>query len=483
MAGLTWDQRTRLAYLIIETKRRLQEERTLNYLPYRPQIRFHATGRNFRHRLFQAGNQLGKTKSMMEEVAFHLRGRYPTGWRGKVYPKAVNFIVSGETYVLMRDTLMKMLFESTQAMKTGKDYNGMVPHRDLIRWQTNTQVSGALDYVETRHSTGGVSRVKFLSYEQGRKSFQAVTIDEAFLDEEPPPAIYEEVIIRSSNGQLKRQSTMTFTPMQGRTSVVRRFEKEEDRLEKSRSRTMMGIWDVGHYNAKEKRDYLNDYEPHTREARGFGKAVAGDGAVFPLNARALRVQVPAPEGDWWWLAGIDFGYTHPAACVQMLRSPEGVFYVANTWSGKRKSPTQIARAVGNWGSPPFVWPHDGNRKDQYKAEGKGIWTLFEEEGMRMASSHVLNPSGDNRKSWGLSKMLTLMQDDKFKVSYKLTDWFDEFESYHYMENGRPTDEFDDLMSATRYCIMGFHTGMAERIVRKKMRDTQTQDEEESWMAQ
>ena len=49
-------------------------------------------------------------------------------------------------------------------------------------------------------------------------------------------------------------------------------------------------------------------------------------------------------------------------------------------------------------------------------------------------------------------MLQRMQSGRFKVFHHLEDWFGEFNIYH-RKDGRVVKESDDLISATRMCVM------------------------------
>lgn len=49
-----------------------------------------------------------------------------------------------------------------------------------------------VDTVTVRHVTGGTSRVKFKTYDQGRTRWQTETLDWVWFDEEPPQDLYTE---------------------------------------------------------------------------------------------------------------------------------------------------------------------------------------------------------------------------------------------------------------------------------------------------
>ena len=72
-----------------------------------------------------------------------------------------------------------------------------------------------------RHKGGGLSQLSFKSYERGREKWQGETLHFVAFDEEPPLDIYTEGLTRTNatDGIV----WITFTPLLGMSSVVKRF--------------------------------------------------------------------------------------------------------------------------------------------------------------------------------------------------------------------------------------------------------------------
>ena len=91
----------------------LEEKRHYNqwdtYVPYKKQREFHKC--SARERLFEAGNQLGKTYDGGMEVAYHLTGIYPDWWEGKRFPpnRPIKAWVAGESGESTRDNPQRIL--------------------------------------------------------------------------------------------------------------------------------------------------------------------------------------------------------------------------------------------------------------------------------------------------------------------------------------------------------------------------------------
>ena len=99
-----------------------------------------------------------------------------------------------------------------------------------------------LDIIRVNHVSGGTSIIGLKTYAAGREKFQGETLQWVWLDEEPPIDIYTEALTRTNVGA--NPVWMTFTPLLGVSSVVKRFlhEKSDDRY-----KVVMTIEDVGHY--------------------------------------------------------------------------------------------------------------------------------------------------------------------------------------------------------------------------------------------
>src|SRR6185312_7020534 len=119
-----------------------------------------------------------------------------------------------------------------------------------------------LDSIKVQHVSGGTSIIGLKTYAAGREKFQGETLDCVWFDEDPPPDIYTEGLTRTNVGA--KPVWMTFTPLKGVSTVVKRFlhEKSDDRF-----KVVMTIDDVGHYTAEERKRIIASYPAHELEAR------------------------------------------------------------------------------------------------------------------------------------------------------------------------------------------------------------------------
>ena len=183
---------------------------------------FHEAGAKHRERLLMAGNQLGKTLAGGFEVAMHATGRYPEWWQGKRFDRPTVGLGVWCHWRSWRDTVQKVLVG-----RSGQEGTGAIP-KDAIAELVNARgTPDLLDTIRVNHVSGGVSIIGLKTYASGREKFQGETLDYVWLDEEPPADIYTEALTRTNVGA--SPVWLTFTPLQGVSTVVKRFLHRDNR--------------------------------------------------------------------------------------------------------------------------------------------------------------------------------------------------------------------------------------------------------------
>ncbi len=176
-----------------------------------------------------AGNRVGKSDIGAFSTTCHLTGLYPHWWRGRRFKEPVACWASGDTGETTRDIIQKKLLGSVAAIGTG-----FIPAHLIVAKTKRSGISNAYEMVWVRHvPTGRVSTVNLKSFNQGRISFQGTAQHVIWLDEEPPMDIYAECLLRTTKtsdfpgGMI----LLTFTPLQGRTVLVKQFLADAVRLD------------------------------------------------------------------------------------------------------------------------------------------------------------------------------------------------------------------------------------------------------------
>lgn len=213
-----------LADVLAEKQRRTRnrierffpDEGPLRRALYGPHLEFFAAGAKYRTRVFLAGNRCGKTVAGAYELTLHLTGRYPAWWVGKRFGKPIRAVAASDTGKLTREVVQQELLGQPGSFGTG-----MVPYDALERSTMRGGVTDAVDTCYVRHVAGGYSTLIFKSYEQKRESFQGLSLEFCWGDEEMPESIYDEILTRTATTD--GLVALTFTPLQGLTPLIQRF--------------------------------------------------------------------------------------------------------------------------------------------------------------------------------------------------------------------------------------------------------------------
>lgn len=195
---------------------------------YRKHMQFFAGGLEHLERCMMAANRVGKTWGVgAYETTCHLTGQYPDWWPGRRFKDPIDCWVAGDTSETTRDVIQVALTGIGGEAGEGELGTGMIPG-DLIVGKPSTKrgISGAIDTLRVRHVTGGLSKVGFKSYDQGRAKFQGTKKHLVWLDEEPPIDVYEEALLRltaTTPGDVNGLMLATFTPLNGLSKVALKF--------------------------------------------------------------------------------------------------------------------------------------------------------------------------------------------------------------------------------------------------------------------
>lgn len=449
----TRDTLQNVARALEEVKARQTYRRFEFFTPYAKQREFMALGATKRERLLMAGNQLGKTETGAYELALHLTGLYPDDWKGRRWDRPVKFWASGVTSLSTRDVVQKKLMGEpgiVSALGTG-----MIPKFAILDKSLARGVTDAFDTVSIKHKSGGISVLKFKSYEQGREKWQGDTLDGIWFDEEPPGVIYDEGLTRTvaTGGMVY----VTFTPLLGMSEVVLRFLQEQS---PDRAYVTMTIDDVGHISPEEKVKIVAGYKSYEREARAMGVPMLGSGRVFQTpEADIAEDPLTDIPPSWKWLWGIDFGVGHPFAAALVLWDTEAdVIHVHHAIrmrgeDGENESrPLYHAEAMKPFGWIPVAWPQDGTQHKQSLGQTMPLAQIYKQHGLRMLDQHAKWEDGTNSTEAGVTEMDERFATGKLRVNRNLSIFFEEYRMYH-REKGLLVKVHDDVLSAIRVAIM------------------------------
>lgn len=401
-----------------------------------------------------AGNQVGKTYSAGMEIAMHATGYYPDWWTGRRFDRPVLIWTGSETNESSREIIQAVLLGTEEAYIAHPDMGtGTIPHDRILKLTTRQAgVKDVVDQIIVKHPKGR-SRIALKTYDQGRKKWMGKGVDVVWPDEEPPEDIYSEALTRTQ--KTGGMVMMTFTPWEGSTKVVERFQSKEG--QELRHLTGMSIHDAEHYTDTERETIIANYEDYERDTRAYGIVMRGSGRVFPLSDGEIKCDPFTIERHFRRIAGVDFGIDHPAAGVQCAYDEDkDIFYITDVYRKKEETPIYHAawfKAQDPQNFIPVAWPHDGLQRG--KDSGRPLWKMYRQHGVRMMSrsARFEDEIGGGQSTAAIAlAMLERMKTGRFKVFSTCADFFEEFRFYH-RKDGKIVPLKDDILMASMYALM------------------------------
>lgn len=217
--------------------------------------------------------------------------------------------------------------------------------------------------------------------------------------------------------------------------------------------TFMTIDDAEHYTPERRKEIVDGYLPHEREARAKGIPVLGSGRIFPIVEASITVDPFPIPAHWPQINGVDFGYDHPFGATNCAWDRDAdCFYICKEYRQREATPLIHSGAIKPWGEwIPTAWPHDGLQHDK-GGSCEELASQYRNLGLNMLPERATFEDGGNGVEAGLLDMLQRMQTGRWKVFSTCGSWFSEFRLYH-RKDGQIVKINDDLLSASRYALM------------------------------
>ncbi|MDJ0789128.1 MAG: terminase family protein, partial [Myxococcota bacterium] len=312
-------------------------------------------------------------------------------------------------------------------------------------------VPDAVESIEVRHSSGGVSRLGFKSYDQGRRSFQGTFKHGIWLDEEPPWLVYEECLLRIVDTSAGTEGGMlfgTFTPLLGMSDVVMHFlgglEDNEEGIPDAV--VQIGMRDVPHISAEEREAILSKLPPHQRKAREYGIPTLGSGAIYPVDEEEITFDAFEYPPHWTRGYGFDVGWNNTAAIWCAYDRDTDILRVVDEYKAGEKLPAVHASAIkarGEW-QPGVIDPAS---KGHSANDGKRLVKLYKGEGLKIELAER------QQRESGILECLNRFTTGRLLIASHCVKTLAEFRVYRRDEKGNVVKKNDHLMDAMRYRVL------------------------------
>jgi phage terminase large subunit-like protein len=412
----------------------------LAYTEYKKHVNFFNAGKDNSERLFIAANRAGKTVGGGFEMACHLTGIYPHWWEGRKFKTPVDTWAAGDTNETTRDILQLELLGEFDLLGTG-----MIPKDLLIETTNKRGVPNAIDSIQVKHVSGGISRLGFKSYDSGRRKFQGTAKHVIWLDEECPEDVYSECLIRTmtTNGLMM----LTFTPLMGLTPLIQSFVGSSFD-DKGKKFYVNATWDDAPHLSKEQKNKLWAGIPDfQREARSKGVPALGSGKIYQV-AESNIVCEPFEIPEHWPRAyGMDVGWNWTAVVWIAHDRDNNIFYQYGEYKMGEEKPVIHAsniQARGDW--IKGVCDYAGTNQ----TDGVRVIEEYISLGLDLEKAN----KGAGSVEAGIFHVHHLLSTSRYKIFSTNTGTLEEYRLYRRDEKGKVVKENDHLMDSKRY-LMNF----------------------------
>jgi phage terminase large subunit-like protein len=448
------------------------------FRPFPYQTEFFKTGKEFTRRGMIAANRSGKSVASSVETAYHLTGRYPKKWEGKVWDKPIVAMVTGESWEQVSKTMQSKLLGCDDIKQAYKLGTGSIPQDCIDEKSMRTDGANVLS-IEIKHESGGKSKLYFSNYTQQVRHLQGFELDLVVLDEQPPDEIFSELVTRTA--QRNGQVMCSFTPLKGMSGLVRKFWDKIEGYTHVRVTwndiPVMNEWGEVFFSLKEREQLSRDYMPWERECRINGIPLVGKGVVFPMlkwpTYKSVDVDLRSND-KLERLISFDLGRSNdPTVISFMFRDPvdEIIWLHRQVTVPQGETPDEYVHYLLDRESKgvPIALPHDAGQAGRYTLTEQSVREVFEDNyGLNCIPGAILNPVNDQGKvtnhiSYGINIMRLGMEREKFRINEACIDFLDEARNYAIDETGRFIGK-DDHLDSARIGILALMQGHGETIV-------------------
>lgn len=193
---------------------------------------------------------------------------------------------------------------------------------DKIRWR-KTDLHPEIVMLK-KDEFGNSFNIHFFSYEQGRKALQSANVWLAWLDEQAPVEVIEEVWGRLRTWTHNNMFIYSLTPLEP-DPWLQDIHDRKDEPE------IKGLWSFYNLDTEKnchisevwKKNYLDSLPPDVRLTRQYGHFASYKGAIYPEFTNDLVINPIDVKGNNFIIC--DFGFRYPAALWGVEK--DGAYYI------------------------------------------------------------------------------------------------------------------------------------------------------------
>lgn len=423
------------------------------FTPNKAQQQFFDLTKDADFLLLAGGNRVGKTLALSIMSYCHLTGIYPPWWKGHKFNYPVNVWIGSTTENSLIDLKDKWFFGEGEI-------------RPLFLPKQVLEKNSLKHAYKIKHEKG-ISTVKFKTYKQGRKEWQAKKVDFIGFDEEPPLDVYHEACLRVAKAGFREHGKIAIaaTSLYYSDFVNSFFERTRNNngikeilnvkpgeiIDKKCY--IVSSWDnVDHLDEETKKKQIANMAYHEVEARTKGVPSKGGGKVYPSSEDFIVCEPFEITEDYLLIGGMDFGWANNTAVVLVAieKNTKKSFLFAEYYAKQKTPEEHIASLKSHHLFGKYIdWVpimHDPAGKSSNLTDGKSVASLYEELNLI---------PGNNGVNLGIERVRQAFFNGSLKIFKTCLNILTEYRSYYYEEGtGDVKKSNDHSLDALRYSIMG-----------------------------
>lgn len=171
-----------------------------------------------------------------------------------------------------------------------------------------------------------------------------------------------------------------------------------------------------------------------------------EGLVYKEFSRERHVTDEEPTEILYTIGGVDSGFTHPAAAIDIKKDYYGRYWITDEWVNAGRTEDEIVEYVAarRW-ARAYPDPENASLKEALKRRSVNVRDVIKGKGSVVS---------------GIQMIRELLKQDRLRVHKRCLKVIEAFEKYSYQEtksgditNELPAHDFSDPLDAIRYAVM------------------------------
>ena len=171
-----------------------------------------------------------------------------------------------------------------------------------------------------------------------------------------------------------------------------------------------------------------------------------EGLVYKEFNRTLHLTDEDPYDVMYTIGGVDFGFTHPAAVIEIKKDYNGVYWITDEWVETQQTEDLVIEyTAAKKFSKVYPDPENASAIAALKKKGVNVRTVIKGKGSVV---------------FGINVVRELLKQNRLRVNKRCIKVIESFEKYSYKEtkgnaapDELPSHDFSDPLDALRYALV------------------------------